>query len=138
MKIKNYTTTVSAEKSIHEIEKILSQFGATHVMKTYSGEQVIALAFRYNEQGFQLPANIEKVEATMFGDDSTKRQKEQAQRTAWRLIKDWVYSQISIILVGQAEMKEVFLPYLWNGKRTLYQAHKEGLLELEHRENGVD
>ena len=61
MKIKNYTTKVPAVRSIDEIEKILVDFGATHIMKTYQDGLVMGLAFRMENQGYQLPANVEGV-----------------------------------------------------------------------------
>ena len=35
----------------------------------------------------------------------------QAFRTGWRIIKDWVDSQIAYVQAGQGRMDQVFLPY---------------------------
>lgn len=65
-----------------------------------------------------------------WGSRKKKRKvdfKEQASRTAWRLIQDWVEVQLSMVQMKQADFVQVFLPYVWDGKRnqTFYAALKE-------------
>ena len=52
-----------------------------------------------------------------------ERVREQAERTAWKLLLDWVEVQVSMIVIGRREVIEVFLPYLYDFKKdqTLYQ-----------------
>lgn len=50
---------------------------------------------------------------------------EQAQRTAWKIVQDWVEVQMSMIQMKQADFMQVFLPYVWNGKTTYYASLKE-------------
>lgn len=55
----------------------------------------------------------------------------QAERTAWRNIRDWVLAQMAIIEAGMAQMDEVFLPYLTDhAGKTLYQVYQSGQLAL--------
>ena len=78
-----------------------------------------------------LPANIEGV-LKVFAKQKVKADREQAERTAWRNIRDWVLAQMAFVEAGNVEVDEVFLPYLTDGKgRTLYQAYKDGQLLLE-------
>lgn len=129
LKLKNYSTQVSVSKSIMEIEKILASFGADAIIKEYSGDgRVQKLSFKINEKVFKLPANVNGVKNVMYGDkkryygrDSMKHRDEQAYRVAWRIIKDWIYAQLSLISSGQANPQEIFLPYMYDGKKTLYQ-----------------
>jgi len=133
LKLKNYSTSVPAERTISEIEKMLAQFGATAVMKEYmSGGEVYLLAFKIGERSYKLPANVKGVHQVMYGDkkryhgrDSMKHREQQSYRVAWRIIKDWLHAQLSLISSGQAEPEQVLFPYAYDGKRTLYQAWKD-------------
>lgn len=134
--IKNYTTEVSAERSVAEIEKLLASFGATAIMKEFfSDGKVQVLSFKLEDKVFKLPANINGVKEILFsgrrgyyGRDSMKNREERAYRVAWRIIKDWIHSQLSLIASGQAQPQEIFFPYMYDGERTLYQSYIEGKL----------
>lgn len=135
-KIKNYTTSVSAERSIAEIEKILAMFGAEAIMKEYLADgKVRGLQFKLKNEVFKLPANVNGVREAIFagkrkyyGRDAMKARDGKAYNVAWRILKDWIHAQLSLIASGQAYPQEIFLPYLFDGKRTLYQAYTEGRL----------
>lgn len=51
---------------------------------------------------------------------------EQAHRTAWRIVKEWVVAQMALIETGMVDMEEVFLPYMLIGNRTVYEVLSEG------------
>ena len=77
-----------------------------------------------------LPANVEGVRA-VFVRQQIKDQDGQAERTAWRNVRDWIMAQMAIIEAGQVEMEEVFFPYLTDSRgRTLYQLYQGGQLAL--------
>lgn len=134
--IKNYTTDVSAERSIAEIEKLLTSFGAEAIMKEFSSDgRVRMLSFKIDDKAFKLPANINGVKSELYkgkrnyhARDSMKKREDKAYRVTWRIIKDWIHAQLSLISSGQAHPHEIFLPYMYDGKRTLYQAWMEGKL----------
>lgn len=48
---------------------------------------------------------------------------EQAVRTAWRIQQDWVEVQMSLIKLGQADFREVFMAFIWDGetKQTFFE-----------------
>ena len=135
-KLKNYSTSIPAEKTISEIEKMLAGLGATTVIKEYlEDETVHLLAFKVNQMNYKLPVNVKGVYQVMFGGkhcyhgrDSMKNREQQSYRVAWRIIKDWLHAQFSLIISGQAEPEQVLFPYAYDGKRTLFQAWKEGKL----------
>jgi hypothetical protein len=55
----------------------------------------------------------------------------QAERTAWRNIRDWVMAQVAIIEAGMVLIEEVFFPYMTDSAgRTLYQLYQGGNLAL--------
>lgn len=118
--IKNYTTTISVEKTINEIEILLTRYGARKILKEYDSNQVIThLTFmvKYGK-GFipiRLPSNPEKVvlilnEKVDAGNIPKKFRNdlEQASRIMWRVILDWVDSQITMIDIGQRTLLEIF------------------------------
>lgn len=51
-----------------------------------------------------------------------KATREQAEKVAWRILKDWVEVQMALIDIGMVQFEEVFMPYIEvdNGQ-TIYQ-----------------
>ena len=129
MPIANYTTTISAEKTVGEIQGMLARAGASAVLFEFDKSIVTAVSFRllHNDVmlSFRLPANIERMYVYLQNADVGPRYRthEQAARVAWRIIKDWLRAQLAIIECEQAEMVEVFLPYAVNPAtgETVYQ-----------------
>jgi hypothetical protein len=135
---------VPAEKSIAEIEKLLSMFGCDAIMKDYTGAgNVRSLAFKYQGNAYKLPINSEGVYNVIFAKkkvrhatNAMKKREDQAYRIAWRLLKDWIHAQLSIVVSGQATPEQIMLPYMWDGKRTVYEAFKDGQLQIGGKVEG--
>lgn len=141
-KLKNYTTTISGMKTINEIEELLLDFGAENFMKTVNKEkkQIKSIMFTFEVNGkqlpFKLPANVDKMRDYLYNQyySKTRRPRKEiedfdtdAYNIAWRLIKDWVHAQLSIIESSMVQPEEVFLPYLMIDKdRTLSQKFLSG------------
>jgi len=153
MAVKNYTTEIKIEKTLMEIENILIKFGAQGIYKEYKGNKINSLMFfliKDNQKiPFKIPMNIEKtrtivVSAVHEGKLSKKYLEEplrsdQGERIAWRIIKDWIDSQLSLLEMQFAEATEIFLPYAYNmlEEKTMYQKfveNKEKYLSLEYKE----
>lgn len=139
MAIKNYTTTINANKTIGEIQELLSKHGATAIMTEYSNGNVTGLSFKImtprGEMGVRLPANTDRVLQVLRNqrkkNNKVKDTMEQATKTAWRIIKDWIDAQMAILETEMVEMEEIFLPYMINNDgQTLYQAFKNNQLML--------
>jgi hypothetical protein len=139
MNIKNYTSGVPAERSINRIEKILVEMGATSVNKQYdSNKKIEAIAFLIIVNGntipFKLPAKASEVESVLIKsvkrmtEGTRMRIREQSERTAWKLVSEWVEIQMSMIQLKQADFIEVFLPYVYDyaQNKTFYQSIKDG------------
>jgi len=141
-RIKNFSTEIAVEKTISEIEKILAMHGATGILKQYDGKgRPISLAFKINTPNgplsIMLPARVERVKEVFKLQASKKKlpgrywggdwAEEQALRTGWRTIKDWLDAQLSLIEVEMVKIEEIFLPYVSVGKfgQTLYEALEE-------------
>ena len=135
MPIKNYTTKVDVYQSLGEIQGALAKNGPRKIMIDYDENgNPVGVTFGINTPqgslGFLLPANIEGV-LKVFAKQKIKTDREQAERTAWRNIRDWVLAQMGFVEAGNVEVDEVFLPYLTDGKgRTLYQVYQSGQLLL--------
>lgn len=141
MKIKNYTSAVPIERTVTRIEIALIAGGATGIMKNYFEGKLESISFQVPSPekrlvAIRLPANVGAIyqifRAAMKRPraDSLKRLQAQAERTAWKLVQDWVEIQMAMIKMQQAELIQVFLPYVWDGKRTFFAALKEGGFKL--------
>lgn len=136
MNIKNYTSNVDVERTIARIESKLMAVGASGIWKTFNqNREVDSLIFTITLPGtkpcsIRVPANIEACFEAMWREytlktkrippEAKQRIREQASRTAWKLMQDWVDVQISLIVMRQADFREVFLAYIWDGKETFF------------------
>lgn len=139
MAIKNYTTTINANKTIGEIQELLSKHGATAIMTEYDDGNVTGLSFKImttrGELGIRLPSNTDRVLQVLKkqrkNNNQVKDTFEQANKVAWRIIKDWVDAQMAILETEIVEMEQIFLPYVLNNRgKTLYQEFKDNQLLL--------
>lgn len=126
MPIKNYTTKVPAVQTVGEIQGMLAAHGARKVMMDYSDRgKVEAVTFGLmlngTMAGFKIDAKPVGVMAVMQ-KDGIKCDAAQAERIAWRNVKDWIAAQLALVETEQATMEQVFLPYLLDsGEKTLYE-----------------
>lgn len=127
MPILNYTTKVPPAKTAGEIVWILGRKGAEEIHQQFTAGRVTGIAFVLSVSGhpvrFQLPVNFEGVLQHMKKARARgAATREQAERVAWRIVKDWVEVQIALVESNQAEMAQVFMPYalLDNGRTTAY------------------
>lgn len=146
MALLNYTTTISTDRTVAEIQKALATGGAKSIQVDYSGTLPSAVAFfvdtAFGERSYVLPANVEGVWQTLVQQNRRGKvpnrfvTKEQASRVAWRIIKDWVVAQMAIIESGMVSLDQVMLPYMQVGHESLYDALKGSRLALPASANG--
>lgn len=142
MPIMNYTTKVKCEKTAAGIQNSLRKAGAKSVLTEYLDDgRIDFISFRINTSYgsifFKLPARVDGVYRAMQADGEVPRRhktKTQAERVAWRIIKDWVECQIALVDSEQAELEQVFLPYAQKADgQTLYESIKNsGFKALTH------
>lgn len=132
MAIKNYTTSVSEEKTVGEIMALLAAKGARQILIDYDEQNrptgvqfIIAIKQAKDDPGvpvpFKLPCNFEGVFRSLAGRYKSHHDKSrferspesraQSRRVAWRIIKDWIDSQMALIEAEQATLAQVFMPY---------------------------
>lgn len=135
MPLLNYTTSISTEKTVSEIQAMLAKAKACAILTEYDGDQILsAISFRlvsaaHGQLSFRLPANIENVYKVLVKDNRIPRglrTRAQASRVAWRIVKDWLAAQLAFIQSDQADFEQVFLPYAQNSEgQTVYQLYVE-------------
>ena len=135
MPLLNYTTTVDVFKTIAEIQKNLVKHGAKKIVQDYDGDgNIAALSFLIETplgiRGVRLPANADAV-FDVLTKQKVRCDRKQAERVAWRIIKDWVEAQMAILESAMVRIDEIFLPYMVDDNgRTLYQAYAENRLRI--------
>ncbi len=154
MYLKNYTSDVPVSQTLSKIESALIHCGVSGIAKEYAPNvvgKIVALTFIIRLDGLnpvtvRVPvdegkalqclwldyANGEKLDAAgsaiLYSSRKKKKRAdfiEQAERTAWKLMQDWIEVQLSLIQMKQADFMQVFLPYVWNGKTTFYESMRE-------------
>lgn len=145
MAIKNYTTDVPVAKTVGEIHVLLAEHGARKIMFDYDDEAKIrAVCFTIftgnGEQAVKLPANAERVREVLRQQKQNPKNRnrtsindsmEQAEKVAWRIVKDWLAAQLAILETEMVDVQQVFLPYFVNRHgQTLYEVYASGGLLL--------
>jgi hypothetical protein len=144
MAIKNYTTEVSEDRTVGEIMGLLASKGARSIKIDYDEQSrpsgvSFVIFIEALPIPFKLPCNfpgVLKAMASIYKDRGAKYRFErnpesmnQARRVGWRIIKDWIASQIALIEAEQASLIQVFLPYAVvtgaSGSRTVFDQFME-------------
>ena len=134
MPLLNYTTKVDIFTTIGQIQGILVKHGAKRIVQDYRGESVTALCFVIDtpigEQAVRLPAKVKAVQDTLQ-KQKVKADYAQAERVAWRIVKDWVEAQMAILESGMVKLDQIFLPYIMDSDgRTVYELYESKQLLL--------
>lgn len=156
--MKNYTTGIAVEKTVMEIEQLLVKFGAEGIYKDYKGTRIAGLMFFLRKNGqkipFKIPMKTDKMRNVVmklvqegklprkFNEEPLRT--EQGERIGWRVCKDWIHSQLSLMEMEFADSVELFLPYAYNmaEDKTMYQKFLENkekylALEIEKDESNI-
>ena len=135
MPIMNYTTKVDVFATLGEIQGQLVKHGAKKIMQDYGNDgHITALSFLIDTpngpRGVKLPANVD-AGWNVLTKQKVKCDRDQAERVAWRIVKDWVAAQMAILESEMVEMDEIFLPYMLNDKgQTLFQCYRQNQLSI--------
>ena len=140
MAILNYTTTIDAFKTVSEIEYILMKHKAKSIMKNYEGESITGLSFLIDTGMRKMPVKLpvkvdeclEVLKREKRNGSKVKATREQAERVAWRILKDWVEAQMALLDIEMVRFEEIFLPYIETADgQTIYQRLEQRQFLLE-------
>lgn len=134
---KNQYSEAKVVNTVANIEEmVVKRMKARQFFKDYDKDgEVTGIVFVIpGDKGdlpFKMPARIDQVQK-IIGN------REQAQRTAWKNIYDWIDAQIALIETEQVKVEEVFLPYLTdkNGV-TLFEIMQNKGFELPQLGSGT-
>lgn len=136
----NYSTSIAAGKTVGEMQTLLANHGASRIAVDYDGGAPVALSFMlvtpHGPRHFTLPVNVDAMHRLLVeqdragklkaGSKAVRSSREQAERVAWRVMKDWLAAQLALVETEMAGLDQVMLPYLHvDGERTLYAAYKD-------------
>ena len=133
----NYTTTIDAMKTAGECIMRLATHGASAIGSTYENGRPAGIQFAiqtvHGLRSYALPVNVTGTQRALeraYREHRVPRSatgREQAERVAWRVLKDWLEAQLALIEAGVAEMPQVMLPYLLVGAdgETVYSRYLE-------------
>lgn len=139
----NYTTEIDVAKTVGEIQSMLGEHGADAIMVRYGSRggsrQPVAISFSmigpHGERAFTLPVDVDAMHKSLLAQQKARKIQprfatpEQAARVAWRVVKDWLAAQLSLVAAEMASLDQVMLPYLHvDGDVTLYQRYQENEL----------
>lgn len=136
MPLLNYTTSVPVAKTLAEVTRLLVDAGARSISTTYGPTgSPTGVAFTvetaYGPRSFALPARAERVQAVLGRQkvETRYRTPEQAERVAWRIVKDWLEAQLALIRTEMVALDQVMLPYMVDdesgGGHTVYELYVE-------------
>lgn len=144
MPILNYTTTIDAYKTVAEIEFILMKHDAKSVLKNYENGSIVGLSFLIDTGRQQVPVKMPvKIDECLLVLQKEKKKnpqkqikatRDQAERVAWRILKDWLEAQMALLDIEMVRFEEIFLPYIETaGGKTVFERieEKQFLLEME-------
>jgi hypothetical protein len=143
----NYTTKISVHKTVGEVQQLLAGHGAARIGIDYADGSPSGVSFQlttaHGDRLFTLPVDVEAMHRLLIDKDkrgelksgtkAERASRQQAERVAWRVIKDWLAAQLAIVETQMVELDQVMLPYLHIDRdRTLYQQYQEHeLLAIE-------
>lgn len=125
------TTNISPTQTCGEIISELVRCGANSINTDYKNGLISGIRWVMPVSGtpvlFEMPIRVEPILKKLGGRD-----RQQAERTAWRQLLRWVQAQNALIEVGMAQAGEIYLAYMVNPgtNRTLF----EHMLETQFKQ----
>ena len=58
-------------------------------------------------------------------ENLSEKEQEQARRTAWKNVQDWIDSQMAMLETEMVKLEEIFLPYMTTPSGETFFEHME-------------
>lgn len=138
MALLKYTTEINVEKTVGQIMGKLQAAGAVSILTEYDDrtKEIKGIAFRiatpHGVMPYLLPADVArttallKKQAELGRVPKTALRQGQPARIVWRILYEWLESQLALIEIGSATLDQIMLPYTVMGNRSLYQVLQDG------------
>ncbi len=139
-RLKNYRSQASESSIFEAIRKALATHKARRIAFDSDDEgRAIGIEFSLVLQGktlsFRLPVRLDNAMQLVKQSYASAGRgiggqalQDQAYRTAWANIRDWIEAQMALIDIGMVRTEEVFFPYLLNQEgKTYFEAFEEHL-----------
>lgn len=135
----NYSTTIAASKTLGEIQQLLADHGAARIGLDYDAGRAVGVTFTlatpHGPRSFRLPADVPAMHRLLITEDAagklkagtkaTRSSLEQAERVAWRIIKDWLAAQLALVASQMVTVDQAMLAYLLvDDDHTLYEVYR--------------
>ena len=125
------TTQANVGKTVSDIQRVLSLYGATAVLVDYVEKEPDGISFKIpvgsTEVPFRLPCRWTEVFKILsrrrIRVRDAEKLKDQARRVAWRQILRWVEAQLALVSTGMVKTEEVFMPYIQLSPRQTFFEH---------------
>lgn len=128
------TTRIDAERTVSEIQQILSKYGASAILVEFESCKVSAISFKHQigdqQIPFRLPCRWQMMENTLRQSGKRPRYDDTfetwARRVAWRQILRWVEAQLALVETSMVKIEEVFFPYIQTSSgKTIYEIQEQ-------------
>lgn len=136
------TTAISPSITVGQIQKLLGEHGASHILMEYENSEISGLVFNIKDGELSMPFRLPcRWRAILQLLTSRKKRhtirsdwEAQSKRVAWRQLLRWVEAQLALIETGMVKTQEVFMPYLIVDKdKTLYEKLESTKFQLEYK-----
>jgi hypothetical protein len=146
-RVLNFTTTITVDKTVGEIQRILVAHDATMISMRFDDDrQVEAIEFHLRldsvERAFRLSANWRMVRMRLIAHHNKGKRSytrgfwterslpagldDQARRTSWRILKDAVEVMLNLADAGIADTGQILFGFaMLDSGVTIYDAFKE-------------
>lgn len=103
--------------------------GCCNMSKFYEEKETAGILFQLNVNGefivFKLPCKVDLIYKRLLQGRTNLTEpqrinlRKQAARTAWKTLHELVQIQCNLIMLEQSDVLEAFLPYAFDGTKTL-------------------